>query len=208
MDNFYLIRQIVVALLQDGTIKMEGQEIADAIEAAVNELGGGYRFLGVATPDLAPGKILAPTLYVAVADATYPSFSGQSVDSGQIVFFYSDDGEYWDALVAYDAGGGGGASGGCVEYEMPENGFKPDIVYELGTITEDTQFFLNYEAQTDCGPNHWFIAFDTDGASPAPTITWPRRIIWKDGAAPEIVPNARYEISILMDCAIGIKFDL
>lgn len=100
--NENLTPQIVAALLQDGTIKMTGEEIATAIADAVGGLEKQYRFRGVATPDLAPGKILEPTLYVAVADATYPSFSGQSVDNGQIAFFTSDDGAYWDMTLAYN----------------------------------------------------------------------------------------------------------
>lgn len=110
--NENLTPQIVAALLQDGTVKMTGQEIATAIADAVGALEKQYRFPGVATPDAAPGKILEPTLYVAVADATYGPFSNQSVDNGQIVFFTSDDGAYWEATVAYDPnpGGGGGTA--------------------------------------------------------------------------------------------------
>ena len=108
--NENLTPQIVAALLQDGTVKMTGEEIATAIADAVGALEKQYRFPGVATPDAAPGKILEPTLYVAVADATYGPFSNQSVDNGQIVFFTSDDGAYWEATVAYDPNPGGGGT--------------------------------------------------------------------------------------------------
>lgn len=204
--NENLTPQIVTALLQDGTVKMTGEEIAAAIADAIGALDKPYRFRGVATPDLAPGKIFEPTLYVAVADATYGPFSNQSVDKGQIVFFTSDDGAYWEATVAYDAGGG---EDGCTETEMPETGFLPDTLYELGTIDEDTTFLMDTEAETDCGPNHYYWVFDTEGVQTAPTITWPDAITaWKDGAAPEIAADARYEISVLDGCAIVSKFDL
>lgn len=198
--NENLTPQIVAALLQDGTIKMTGEEIATAIADAVGGLEKQYRFIGVATPDLAPGKILEPTLYVAVADATYGPFSNQSVDNGQIVFFTSDDGAYWDATIAYDAGGGGSTSG-CVETEMPETGFKPDILYELGTIDEDTTFLLDTDAETECGPNHYYWTFDTPPSGDLPTIEWPADI-YPVGVFPELENFKHYEVSVLDGYAV------
>lgn len=110
--NENLTPQIVTALLQDGTVKMTGEEIAAAIADAIGALDKPYRFRGVATPDLAPGSIFEPTLYVAVANATYGPFSNQSVDKGKIVFFTSDDGGYWEAVTAYDPNPGGGGESG------------------------------------------------------------------------------------------------
>lgn len=101
--NENLTPQIVAALLQDGTVKMTGEEIAAAIADAIGALDKPYRFRGVATPDLAPGSIFEPTLFVAVAVGAYGSFSNQSVDVGQIAFFTSDDGGAWTRIEVYSA---------------------------------------------------------------------------------------------------------
>ena len=195
--------------MQDGTIRLDEETLTSVIQAGVEaimediDIEGG--FLGVATPGLAPGKINAPTLYVAVAGGRYPSFSNNQVNEGEIHFFTSEDGLEWSDLVVYSEGGGET----CTETEMPDDGFKPDTLYELGTIDEDTTFLMDTDAETDCGPNHYYWVFDTEGADPAPAITWPDAITaWKDGAAPEIAADARYEISVLDGCAIVSKFDI
>lgn len=99
--NENLTPQIVAALLQDGTCKLTKAQMTAAVSAAVANLPKAYVFGGVAQPDLAPGSIPAPTLFVAVAVGAYGSFSNQSVDVGQIVFFTSDDGGAWALTLAY-----------------------------------------------------------------------------------------------------------
>ena len=104
--NENLTPQIVAALLQDGTCKLTKAQMEAVVAPAVAALGKKYRFLGVAQPSTAPGSIPVPTLFVAVADGTYPSFSNQSVDGGDIAFFTSDDGGAW-ALTLIVSGGAG-----------------------------------------------------------------------------------------------------
>lgn len=101
--NENLTPQIVAALLQDGTCKLTKAQMTAAVSAAVANLPKAYVFGGVAQPGLAPGSIPAPTLFVAVAVGTYGSFSNQSVDVGQIVFFTSDDGGAWTRIEVYSA---------------------------------------------------------------------------------------------------------
>lgn len=101
--NEYLIDQIVSALLQDGTVKMSAAEISAAIAPAVADLPKEYRFRGVATLATAPGKVFAPSLYVAVAGGWYGGFSRNQVDEGEIRFFVSDDGAAWDSILAFSA---------------------------------------------------------------------------------------------------------
>lgn len=100
--NENLINQMVVALLQDGTIKLTADELVAVLTPAVADLPVQFSFRGVVQPGIAPGSVLSPRLYVAVAGGTYPSFSGQSVNEGQIVFLYSTDGGYWTKAIAYD----------------------------------------------------------------------------------------------------------
>lgn len=104
--NENLINQIVVDLLQDGTIKMSADEIAAAITPAIQALPKPYLFRGVVQLEIFPGRILTPTLYVAVAGGWYPGFSKQQVNEGDICFFTSDDGGYWQKITAYEGGGG------------------------------------------------------------------------------------------------------
>ena len=99
--NENLTNQIVVALIQDGTVKMPADQLQAVIAPAVAALPKEYRFLGVATPALSPGKIFEPTLYVAVAGGWYGGFSNRQVEEGDIRFFTSDDGAYWDAIVVF-----------------------------------------------------------------------------------------------------------
>lgn len=101
--NENLTPQIVAALLQDGTCKLTKAQMTTAVAAAVANLPKAYAFGGVAQPGLAPGSILAPTLFVAVAVGAYGSFSNQSVDVGQIAFFTSDDGGAWTRIEVYSA---------------------------------------------------------------------------------------------------------
>ena len=99
--NENLTNQIVAALIQDGTVKMPADQLQAVIAPAVAALPKEYRFLGVATPALSPGKIFEPTLYVAVAGGWYGGFSNRQVEEGDIRFFTSDDGAYWDAIVVF-----------------------------------------------------------------------------------------------------------
>lgn len=176
--NENLTPQIVAALLQDGTIKMTGEEIATAIADAVGGLEKQYRFLGVATPELAPGNIQTPTLYVAVMDATYPSFSGQSVDNGQIAFFTSDDGAYWDMALAYDPqpepGPGPTPTPGAgikvivstadwveISEEGVEASTKAEAAQIAGITEDELDFLLNGGDATPC-----LFVFGNNGGSP------------------------------------------
>lgn len=100
--NENLINQIVVALLQDGTIKLTAEQIASVLASPLASLAVQYRFKGVVQPGIAPGRILTPTLYVAVAGGWYPGFSKHQVNEGQIIFLTSSNGAYWDKVIAYD----------------------------------------------------------------------------------------------------------
>ena len=84
---------------------------------------------------------------------------------------------------------------------FPMTGFLPDVVYKLGTITEDVSFSL---APVVLGnTNHYFWTFET--GSVAPTITWPNGITWADGTGPAVSANKHYEISILDGIAVFLE---
>lgn len=176
--NEHLTNQIVAALIEDGTIKMTGEEIATAIASAVADLGKEYRFLGVATPGLAPGSILTPTLYVAVAVGSYGPFSNQSVDVGQIAFFTTDDGAYWEKAIAYDPAPspsptptptpGSGlkvivstADWGEISEEGVEASTKAEAAQIIGITEDELDFLLNGGDATPC-----LFVYGANGGSP------------------------------------------
>ena len=102
--NENLTNQIVAALLLDGTAKANEATLRSAFDTI--DWPKEYRFLGVATPALSPGKIFRPSIYVTATVGRYRGFSNQSVDVGQIAVFLSDDGREWTKWIAYDGGNG------------------------------------------------------------------------------------------------------
>ena len=99
--NEHLTNQIVAAIIQDGTVKMPAEELTPIVGAAVALLTTEYTFPGIVQPKTSPGSILQPTLVVAVAGGTYPGYSNNSVNEGDIVFFTTTDGGSWAKVVAY-----------------------------------------------------------------------------------------------------------
>lgn len=86
---------------------------------------------------------------------------------------------------------------------LPQGGFVPNIVYNLGPLTGTVTFALATPTDNTI-VNHYYWMFDTGNT--APTITWPANIDWKGGAAPTIEANTHYEISILN--GKGVAFDI
>lgn len=80
----------------------------------------------------------------------------------------------------------------AAETAQPSGGFKPDVVYKLGTLTGTVTFSL--AAAVTGNVNHYFWSFDT--GSTAPTVTFPSGITWAD-SAPTVAASKHYEISIL-----------
>ena len=81
-----------------------------------------------------------------------------------------------------------------IETTQPQNGFLPNIFYNLGQLTGNITFSIATPSDATI-LNHYYLAFET--GSTAPTITWPNSITWVGGAAPTISANKHYEISIL-----------
>ena len=75
---------------------------------------------------------------------------------------------------------------------QPQDGFLPNVVYDIGAIAGEVEFSL--AAGENGKVNHYLWAFDT-GVT-APTITWPSGISWV-GSAPDVIANKHYEVSIM-----------
>lgn len=77
---------------------------------------------------------------------------------------------------------------------IPTGGMLPRVVYNLGTLTENTTMSL---ANGETGKaNHYYFMFDV-GATLV-QVTWDAKITsWVGGSAPEIKANKHYEVSVL-----------
>ncbi len=75
---------------------------------------------------------------------------------------------------------------------QPAGGFLPNVVYDLGTIT-DTTFALATPSDATIA-NAYFWTFET--GSTAPTINWPSGVNWLGGSAPAVSASKHYEIMI------------
>lgn len=85
---------------------------------------------------------------------------------------------------------------------QPTGGMLPNIMYNLGTLSENTTFTLAAPADNAI-VNHYYWTFDTGGT--APTITWPAGIYWFGGRAPNINISSHYEISVLNNIAVFME---
>ena len=82
----------------------------------------------------------------------------------------------------------------AVASTQPQDGFLPNVLYNLGTLTGSVTFALATPADATI-VNHYYWTFET--GSTAPTITWPAGVTWLGGSAPEISADKHYEISVL-----------
>ena len=78
---------------------------------------------------------------------------------------------------------------------IPVGGFKPNVLYVLGTITGNKTFSLE-SPKSSTMLSHYYWTFNT--GTTAPTITWPSEITsWVGGTAPIVTGSKHYEISVL-----------
>lgn len=77
---------------------------------------------------------------------------------------------------------------------IPAGGMLPRVVYNLGTLTENTTMTLA-DGET-WKANHYYFMFDVDAT--LVQVTWDAKITsWVGGSAPEIKANKHYEVSVL-----------
>lgn len=87
---------------------------------------------------------------------------------------------------------------------QPQGGFLPNVVYDLGTIT-DTTFALATPSDATIA-NAYFWTFET--GSTAPTINWPNGVTWAGGSAPTVNASCHYEILIRNGYGTALEFDI
>lgn len=206
--NENLLNQIVAVLLRDGSVPMTAEELAGYVSPAVAGLVKDYIFKGVVNPKNSPGFITSPTAVVACTGGTYRGYSNIVLDQFTIALFVSDDGAVWEKVEIFNAVKAEIAKAGIAKTaeSMPEDGILPNVLYNLGELTDDTEFRLAPGAEGEV--NHYYWTFDTP-AEDLPTIFWPEDIlVWNGGEAPEIAAEKHYEISVLDGVAAFMETDI
>ena len=106
MANYNSLKAAINAYIKrNGQRKITGDILNAVLNAAVDALGAGYQFMGVAGAATDPGTPDVRVFYIAPA-GTYPSFGGTVVPEGSIgIFSYGDAWSY----EVMEIGGGGSA---------------------------------------------------------------------------------------------------
>lgn len=106
MANYGTLKAAIDAYIKrNGQQRITGDLLNSVLNAAVDALGMGYQFLGIATAQTDPGTPDARVFYIAGA-GTYPNFGSTEIPDGGIGFFcYGDTWEY--AVLQVGSGGGG-----------------------------------------------------------------------------------------------------
>lgn len=152
-------------------------------------------------------------IYIGNEEPTDPNVklwvNPEAEDSNEVFQYRTDNG--WDSVITIDdtvtKGGENPVSGSSVyntvfpetQTAQPSGGFAPNIVYILGTISNDTTFTLAEPSDANIN-NHYYFTFDT--GETVPTITWPVGITWLNDEIPTLEANTHYEVSIRNNYAI------
>lgn len=110
----------------------------------------------------------------------------------------STDTQYPSAKAVYDALQN--SDGIPVETTIPVDGLLPNVMYDLGSVTND--FNVTLAAGEQGKTNHYFLTFET-GTTP-PNITWPT-LSWEKGQSPVLEANKHYSFSILDGAALYVS---
>lgn len=92
-----------------------------------------------------------------------------------------------------------------VASSQPAGGFAPNVVYDIGTIT-DTVTFALAAASDNTIANPYVWTFETGNT--APNINWPSGLTWLEGAPPDPEASKHYEIMVRNGYASALVFDL
>lgn len=91
----------------------------------------------------------------------------------------------------------------------PSGGMKPNVVYNLGTLSGGSRVSFTCASPTNNNIiNHYFFTFSTGSTLPL-ILTWPSIInYWAGGSEPVLTANCYYQVSILDGYAVCNKYDI
>lgn len=85
MANYANLKATINANIKaNGAEEITGPILNNVLNAAVNALGAGWQYMGVATPATSPGTPDANVFYIASTAGTYTNFGGLAVADGEV----------------------------------------------------------------------------------------------------------------------------
>ena len=156
MADYSSLKAAINAYIKkNGRQQITGDLLNAVLNAAVDALGAGYQFMGIATQETVPGTPDARVFYLAGA-GEYENFGGTEVPSGSVgIFSYGEDWSY--DVVQVGAGD------------------IDAVLYTEQTLTSEQkqQARSNIGAGTYSKPGSGIPASDlAEGVIPAPEIFW------------------------------------
>ena len=106
--NYELLKSVIAETIKaNGNNEITGSLLQSVLLTAVNTLGEGYQFAGVADEAVIPGVSDAKVFYVAKGPGTYLNFNGLVVNEGEIAFFFIPSGQssWYKAAVSIEIAG-------------------------------------------------------------------------------------------------------
>lgn len=134
--NYELLKSVIAETIKaNGNNEITGPLLQSVLLTAVNTLGEGYQFAGVASQATMPGNSDAKLFYIAGGEGTYPNFNGLVVEKGEVAVFLRPVGySFWiKQSFILDAGIG---TEGALLYGLGVYGSLPP------TPTDGRRYFL------------------------------------------------------------------
>ena len=98
MANYtQLLKLISDNIKANGNQEITGQLLGGILQVMVTELGEGYQFMGIATPDANPGTPDGNVFYIAVEPGVYANFGGIKVSDG-VTIIQNKNGR-WESVL-------------------------------------------------------------------------------------------------------------
>ena len=98
MSNYNSLKATINANIKaNGNQEITGPVLNSVLTAMVNALGGGYEYVGIATPTTSPGTPDNKIFYVATTPGTYTNFGGAVVNTGEVAVLRYDSSWHKDS---------------------------------------------------------------------------------------------------------------
>ena len=144
MANYANLKATINANIKaNGTEAITGPVLNSVLTAAVNTLGAGYQFMGVATTSTNPGTPDANVFYIAATPGTYTNFGGKTVADGEV------------AILKYNGTWTKEVTGAATAAQVTQLGQKVDELDEDLHPVFDTfnDGYINYVGAVDGSSN-------------------------------------------------------
>ena len=111
MANYQQLKSAIqTAINNNGQGAITGQVLQDTLINIVDNVGFGYAYAGIASPNAVPQTTDSKVFYIATQGGVYSSFGGVSVTEGLSIIKYDNQWQVQLILAADQMGGGGSSS--------------------------------------------------------------------------------------------------